>query len=151
MFEAAASETFNIPEALWRARIHSNAGEAGEAERLCRCVLDAWPGHADALHLLGLLASARGNLDLAIDHLRRACLPPRAPAVYSSNLADLYRRKGLLAEAEVAARRAVVMDPNLGRGWNTLGLVLQEAGKLEESRACLKHAVSLKPTWAGPR
>jgi tetratricopeptide (TPR) repeat protein len=151
MFEAVASKTFSIPEALRRARIHSNAGEADEAERLCRYVLAAWPGQADALHLLGLLASARGNLDLAIDLLRRACLPPRAPAVYSSNLAELYRRRGLLADAEAAARRAVAMDPNLGRGWNSLAMVLQAAGKLEESRACLERASALKLNWAEAR
>jgi tetratricopeptide (TPR) repeat protein len=147
MFEAVASETFSIPEALRRARLHSKAGEADEAERLCRRVLAAWPGQADALYLLGLLASARGNLDLAIDHLRQACLPAHAPAVYSSDLGDLYRRKGLLAEAEAAARRAVAKDPNLVRGWISLGMVLKEADKPEESRACLERAAALKLTW----
>ncbi|MEA3120130.1 MAG: hypothetical protein QOI13_3400 [Paraburkholderia sp.] len=148
MLNAVASETFSIPDALRRARIHLNAGEADEAEKLCRRVLAVWPGQADALHLLGLMASARGHLDLAIDHLHQACLPPLAPAVYSSNLADLYRRKGLLAEAEAAARRAVAKDPNLVPGWNILGMVLQEAGKFEQSRACLERAGALKLNWA---
>ncbi|MBK3844638.1 tetratricopeptide repeat protein, partial [Paraburkholderia aspalathi] len=44
----------NIPAALSRAQAHWNAGQADQAEMLCQQVLAAWPGQADALHLLGL-------------------------------------------------------------------------------------------------
>jgi Flp pilus assembly protein TadD len=83
---AIASDTISISDALRRARAHWKAGDAGEAERYCERVLAARPDQPDALHLLGLIANAHGNLDLAIDRLRRACLAPRAPAVYSSDL-----------------------------------------------------------------
>ncbi|MFP3249364.1 MAG: sulfotransferase [Paraburkholderia sp.] len=138
----------SIAEALGRAHAHWNAGQADQAEQLCQRVLAAWPGHADALHLLGLMAHAYGNLDLALSHLRQACMAPRAPAVYSSNLAEMCRQKGLLAEGEEAARRAVAMDPALVSGWNNLGIVLQEAGKFAESLACLERVIALKPDWA---
>jgi tetratricopeptide (TPR) repeat protein len=138
----------SIPEALGRAHAHWNAGQAHQAEQLCQQVLAAWPGHADALHLLGLMAHAYGNLDLAIAHLRQACLVPQAPAGYFSNLAEMYRQKGLLAEAEEAARRAVAMAPLLVSGWNNLGIVLQEAGKFAESLECLERVIALQPDWA---
>src|ERR1700735_1991025 len=112
-----SQETLTIPEALGRAHAHWNAGQADQAEQFCQRVLAAWPGQADALHLLGLMAHAYGNLDLAIAHLRQACMAPRAPAVYSSNLAEMCRQKGLLTEGEEAGRRAVTMDPTLVLGW----------------------------------
>jgi tetratricopeptide (TPR) repeat protein len=112
---------------------------------LCQRVLVAWPGQADALHLLGLMAHAYGNLDLAIAQLREACKAPRAPAVYVSNLAELCRQKGLLAEGEAAARRAVAMDGMLPGAWNNLGIILQEAGKFDESRLCLERLLTLQP------
>jgi len=143
----SSQETLNIPEALNRAHAHWNAGQADQAEQFCQRVLAAWPGQADALHLLGLMAHAYGNLDLAIAHLRQACMAPRAPAVYSSNLAEMCRQKGLLADGEEAARRAVSMDPALVSGWNNLGIVLQEAGKFEESLACLERVIALQPDW----
>lgn len=114
---------------------------------LAQRVLAAWPGQPDALHLLGLMAHAYGNLDLAISHLKQACLAPRASAVYSSNLAEMYRQKGMLPEGEEAAQRAVAMDPALVSGWNNLGILLQEAGQLERSRACLEKVVALNPEW----
>jgi tetratricopeptide (TPR) repeat protein len=58
------------------------------------------------------------------------------------------RQKGLLAEGEEAAQRAVAMDPALVSGWNNLGIVLQEAGKLEHSLVCLERVVALQPDSA---
>ncbi|BAK75713.1 TPR domain/sulfotransferase domain protein [Pseudogulbenkiania sp. NH8B] len=147
MSNAAPPGNMSIQEALTRAYAHWNAGQAEQAEILAQRVLAAWPGQPDALHLLGLMAHAYGNLDLAISHLRQACLAPRAPAVYSSNLAEMYRQKGMLPEGEEAAQRAVAMDPTLVSGWNNLGIVLQEAGKLEQSRVCLERVVALNPEW----
>ncbi|WP_206950965.1 tetratricopeptide repeat-containing sulfotransferase family protein [Trinickia acidisoli] len=147
----SSPDQLTVHEALTRAHAHWNAGQADQAEQWCQRVLAAWPGQADALHLLGLMAHAYGNLDLAISHLRQACQAPRAPAVYSSNLAEMCRQKGLLAEGEEAARRAVALDPALESGWNNLGIVLQEAGKFEESRTCLERVVALRPDWAEAR
>ncbi len=143
----AAPQAMPIAEALQRAHAHWNAGQAEQAEQYCQRVLAAWPGQADALHLLGLMAHAYGNLDLAIAHLRQACLAPRAPAIFSSNLAEMCRQKGLLAEAQEAGRRAVAMDPSQPQAWNNLGIVLQEVGKFDESRACLERVVELTPEW----
>ncbi|GAB2914854.1 tetratricopeptide repeat-containing sulfotransferase family protein [Paraburkholderia jirisanensis] len=148
MSSGISSGNLNIPEALGQAYAHWNAGQADQAEMLAQRVLAAWPGQTDAHHLLGLMAHAYGNLDLAISHLRQACLAPRAPAAYSSNLAEMYRQKGMLQEGEEAAQRAVAMDPTFVNGWNNLGILLQEAGKLEQSRICLERVVALNPDWA---
>lgn len=137
-----------IEQALGQAHAHWNAGQADQAEVLCQHVLAQWPGQSDALHLLGLMAHAYGNLDIAIDHLRRACQAPRVQAIYLSNLGEMCRQRGLLAEAEEAARRAVTMDSALVAGWNNLGIILQEAGKLEDSLICLERVLALQPGYA---
>jgi tetratricopeptide (TPR) repeat protein len=147
VFIMSTQPSMNITEALQRAHAHWNAGQADQAEQYCQRVLAVWPGQADAMHLLGLMAHAYGNLDLAISHLAQACLAPRAPAAYSCNLAEMYRQKGLLAQAEEAGRRAVAMDPSLAAAWNNLGIVLQETGRFEESRTCLERAVALREDW----
>lgn len=140
----APSQDLSIEDALSRAYAHWNAGQADQAELFCQRILAVWPGQADALHLMGVMAHAYGNLDLALQHLRQACQAPRAPAVYFSNLAEMCRQKGLLAEGERAGRRAVALDNNLVAGWNNLGIILQEAGKLDESLSCLERVVSLQ-------
>src|SRR5271154_6571624 len=134
-----------IAKTIGRARAAWAAGRADEAEMACRQVLAVWPGQTDATYLLGLMAYTLGNLDLAVAHVREACQSPRAPAVYFSDFAEMCRQKGLLAEGEEAARRAVALAPGLAAAWNNLGIVLQEQLKLDESRLCLERAATLEP------
>lgn len=140
-------QMISIEQALATAYAHWNAGQIDQAERLCQQVLAIWPGQSDASHLMGIMAHAYGNLDVAIEHLQRACQATRVPPSYFSNLAEVCRQAGRLAEAEAAGRRAVAIDHTLVAGWNNLGIVLQEAGKLEESLTCLEQVVQLKPDY----
>lgn len=141
-------DQLTIPEALHRAYAHWNAGQVQPAEQLCMRVLEVFPTQPDALQLMGVMAHAYGKLDMAVDFLRRACTTTGVPATYVSNLAEMCRQKGLLAEAENAARRAVAVDPRLVAGWGNLGIILQESGKLEASLDCLEKVVALQPDSA---
>jgi tetratricopeptide (TPR) repeat protein len=139
-----AAAPLDAAKTVARARAAWQGGRADEAEMLCRQVLAVWPGQTDAAYLLGLMSFTYGNLDLAIAHVREACQAPRAPAVYFSDFAEMLRQKGLLAEAEQAARRAVALSPNFAPARDNLGIVLQEALKLDESRLCLERALALE-------
>lgn len=145
MSQAVSGAELDIGQTLARAHAHWNAGQADQAEMACQRVLAVWPAQPDAMHLLGLMAHTYGNLDLAIAHLRKACDSPRAPALYYSNLAEMCRQRGLLAEGEQAGRRSVALNPQLANGWNNLGIILQESGKLDESRSCLERVLALEP------
>jgi tetratricopeptide (TPR) repeat protein len=140
-----ATSTIDVAKTVERARAAWREGRADEAEMACRQVLAIWPGQSDATYLLGLMAYTFGNLDLAIAHVREACRAPRAPAVYFSDFAEMCRQKGLLAEGEEAARRAVALAPGFAPAWNNLGIVLQEALKLDESRLCLERTLAIEP------
>ncbi|NMK47006.1 tetratricopeptide repeat protein [Achromobacter sp. Bel] len=137
-----------LSTALNTAHAHWNAGQAPQAEHLCLRVLQAAPDQPDARHLLGVIAHAYGLADLAITHLRVACRPASTPAIYCSNLAEMCRQRGLLDEAESAARRAVAVDPDLAEGWNNLGIILQERGQLAASLECLQRVAALLPASA---
>jgi tetratricopeptide (TPR) repeat protein len=145
MSQTSPGPDLDIGQTLARAHAHWNAGQADQAEMACQRVLAVWPAQPDAMHLLGLMAHTYGNLDLAIAHIRKACESPRAPALYYSNLAEMCRQRGLLAEGEQAGRRAVALNPQLANGWNNLGIILQESGKLDESRTCLERVLMLEP------
>jgi tetratricopeptide (TPR) repeat protein len=142
---ARPTPSLDIQQAIQRAHAHWSAGQADQSEQLCQRVLAVWPGQADALHLMGLMAHTHGNLDLAIANLRQACQSPRAPATYYSNLAEMCRQKGLLFEGEEAGLRAVALDPQLATAWNNLGILQQEAGKFADSRVSLERVISLLP------
>jgi tetratricopeptide (TPR) repeat protein len=144
----AAGRQISLEQAMAMAYEHWHAGQAAAAERLCQQVLAASPNHADALHLLGLMAHAYGNAELGIELLTKACAVRAVPALFHSNLAEMCRQRGRLSEAEAAGRRAVAADPSLSQAWNNLGIVLQERGNLEESLDCIRKALQLRPAYA---
>lgn len=138
-------ELLSLPEALRQAHAHWSAGQAAQAEILCRRILAASPGQAEASHLLGLIAHTHGQPALALELLKQACRADAAPAVYFGNLAEVCRQQGLLAEGEAAAREATKRDPGLVMAWNNLGIILQEEGRSAESVNCLERVVELQP------
>jgi len=138
-------ELLSLPEALRQAHAHWSAGQAAQAEILCRRILAASPGQADASHLLGLIAHTHGQPALALDLLRHACKTDAAPAVYFGNLAEICRQQGLLAEGEAAARHATQREPGLVMAWNNLGIILQESGRHADSVDCLERVAELQP------
>ena len=62
----------NLQQQLDSGLSHHQAGRLAEAERIYRQVLAQQPNHADALHLLGVLAVQAGRLDAAVELIRRA-------------------------------------------------------------------------------
>jgi tetratricopeptide (TPR) repeat protein len=128
-----------IAQARW------DKGDNDGAQAACFGILVQCPDQTDALHLLGLIAQARGQSGAALHFLRLACAAPGARAPYFSNLAEICRQAALLAEGEAAGRRAVALDPALPGAWNNLGIILQEAGNYEESKLCLERALALAP------
>ena len=67
---AAQAESGDVPGLLRRAAAAQLAGRAAEAEQLCRAVLAAQPGSADAQFLLAGVAAASSRPAAAIDLLR---------------------------------------------------------------------------------
>jgi Tfp pilus assembly protein PilF len=74
-------------------------GDHHQAERLYRQVLHADAAHADAWHLLGVLASQRGQPDLAREHIGRALALRPDVAAFHLNHGVALQALGRRAEA----------------------------------------------------
>ena len=83
-----------INETLQTAVGHHQAGRLAEAEAIYRQILTQVPNHADALHLLGLVAFQTGHYDAAIELIGRAVASNPAVAAYHCNLGESCRRAG---------------------------------------------------------
>src|SRR4051812_44596194 len=88
-------------------------GQLAEAEALYRQLLTRNPNHSDALHMLGPLAHQAGNQAAAVALIERSLPLPTMPAPACSNLAEIKRTMGKLDEAEMYARKAISIDPNM--------------------------------------
>ena len=82
-----------ISEALAIAIQHHNAGRLQAAEQTYRQILAVEPDHAEALHLLGVIAYQLGKHQVAIECIGRAIGLKGTNAAFHSNLALLSRNK----------------------------------------------------------
>lgn len=130
---------------LERGFAHHQAGRLERAERLYRAVLRQRPDNCDALHLLGLLAHARGDHAEAEQRLRGAIAGNRKSALYWRNLAAVLAARGKIGEAEGAYREVLRLSPEDFVALNDLGGLYNRQRRLEEAVTCYRRAVAIQP------
>ncbi|WP_042695475.1 tetratricopeptide repeat protein [Azospirillum sp. B506] len=110
-----------IEQTLAVATEHHRAGRTAEAERLYRDVLDASPGHPDALHLLGIIALQSGRADEAVDRIAQAVAGDDSSPLFHANLGHALHASGRHREAALSFARALTLLTNQGEGWGNVG------------------------------
>jgi tetratricopeptide (TPR) repeat protein len=127
---------------------HHNAGRLPQAEAAYRQVLEADADHVDALHYMGVLALQVGKAHVAVQLMARAHqLQPKNPLILS-NLGAALRREGRNAEALVAYRQALALDPRMADTLNNIANVLIEQGTFDEAEEVLERLARERPAQA---
>ena len=127
---------------------HHQAGRLAEAETVYREVLSQQPDHADALHLLGMLAGQVGELDVAVDLMRRATQLNPGFADAHNNLGFALAKKGKAYDAIICYREAIRLKPDLCEAHINLANALDEIGQYDDAIASYREAIRLKPESA---
>jgi predicted O-linked N-acetylglucosamine transferase (SPINDLY family) len=134
-----------ISELLAIAVQHHQGGRLQEAEQIYRQILQVEPNQADALHLLGVIASQVGKHEFAVEYIRRAIRLQGNIAAFHNNLGGAYRALHRLSEATDCYRRAVELKPDYAEAYSNLGLALTDQGKLDDAVLCYRKALKLQP------
>jgi len=137
----------SVPQAFQLAHQHHQAGRLAEAEALYRQILAAEPGHADALHLLGVVAHQFGRHAAAVDLITKAITAAPGVPAFHSNLGEAYRALGHIDEAIAAYRQAITLRVNYPDAHSNLGNALREKGQLDEAIASCRQAIALRPDY----
>jgi predicted O-linked N-acetylglucosamine transferase (SPINDLY family) len=141
--QSASGETALLAVALR----HHQSGRLTEAEDLYRRILRHDPGHAQALHLSGLLAHQSGRTGQAIALIEQAIRrDPRVPD-FHGNLGNALRSAGRLAESETAFRHALRLRPDFAESHNNLGIALREQDRPAEAGLAYRRALILRPDY----
>ena len=130
---------------------HDQAGRRDRAEALYREVLNKAPDHADALHLLGVIAHERGRHQRAIEttealqaHRRAIALKPHY-AVAHCNLAGVQIEQRAFAAALPSADRAIALAPNVVEAHLNRADALTRQRRFEAAEAALRRAIDVVP------
>ena len=139
------SEPLAADELYRQALSLHQAGQLPQAEALYRQVLHDHPGHAEALHLLGVAHQQRG------DHAQAAILIGKSLAIEGtqatphSNLAIALHALGRRQEALAALDQALQIKPDYPEALSNRGNVLRETGHLREALASYDKALVARP------
>ncbi|HET8750239.1 MAG TPA: sulfotransferase [Sphingomicrobium sp.] len=116
-----------------------------QAERVCRQIIGARPGNADAHNILGVSLAALGNSKEAVAELKRAIkINAQAPS-YHANLGEILRQAGKLDEASDALETAIKLDPNNAQALNNLGIIAYEKRAFARSVENYQKALAVNP------
>ncbi|MEM8996915.1 MAG: tetratricopeptide repeat protein, partial [Acidobacteriota bacterium] len=118
---------------LERAHFYRRLGETREALRFYRRAVETAPSNARARSSLGAILAETGDLDGAVDEMRKASrLAASDPAVIA-NLAEVHRLRGELAAAAAGHRRALELSPDNLRAHLGLARTLAASEHTEEA------------------
>lgn len=133
------------PAALHEAGVaHMKAGRYLEAQRCCERTMAVDSGHADSLHLMGLLSLQAGQYDHAVEWIARAIrLDPKVD--YLGSLGTALHRQGRYDEAVNVLDKAVQLKPDDAGLWTALGTMLEEAKRPSDAVLCFERALKLDP------
>ena len=132
-----------IPEVLSRAVTAHQAGDLTAAARMYDEILQRNPGHADALHLSGLVAFQRGRADEALPLIEQAVRIDDAQAMYHANLGRILQDLGRSTEAVRSYACAIDLEPETAVLRSDLAAALIALETYEEALAECERAIAL--------
>jgi tetratricopeptide (TPR) repeat protein len=135
-------------EILARGLAHHQAGRLAEAEVCYREVLRIEPDHAEALHLLGVIAQQNGDYAQSEQLIRSAIARNPQSADYHNNLGNTYRLQGDLARAVSSYRQGIALDTSHIEALHSLANSLADRGDFAEAESYFRDLFRLQPDFA---
>lgn len=123
------------------------AGRFPEARQHYDAALQVSPGHAEFLHLRGMLAHEQGESDAAIQLLKTAGALAPCDEHISCNLAAVLLTGGRLTEARRAAEHALTLDPTMAEAHANLAAIAFAQGHYDQAKTSAQAALELRPGW----
>jgi tetratricopeptide (TPR) repeat protein len=123
---------------------HMRAGRYLDAQICGQQALALDSGHADTLHLMGLLSLHAKQPDQAVEWISRAIRRDPKPA-YLTSLGTTLLGQGRREEALQVFDKAVQLKPDDADLWRNLGDVLAEAERSGEAILTFQQALKLNP------
>ena len=137
--------TMTIDNAMQLATQWQAEGQLAAAEKILNRILQATPNHAQAWHLLGVMAHQVGKTSLGIELIQKALAIEPTIALFHSNLGEMHRQLCALDLSIMCGQRAVTLAPNVAIFLSNLGVAYYDAKDYERAESCHRRALELNP------
>ena len=123
-------------------------GQLPQARDAYARLLANYPGHADALHFLGIIESQLGRPDRGAECILKAIEINPNNSLYHNNLGTVLKNSGKLDQAINAYRRSIEINQNDPLAYCNLGNCLRDHGAPQDAAQACRRALQLKPDYA---
>jgi predicted O-linked N-acetylglucosamine transferase (SPINDLY family) len=124
------------------------AGLWAQAQKMYEDVLQAQPDHADAWHLLGVLAHQTGQPQRAVELIGQALRWQPGNAAFYFNRGIALQDQKHWAQALVSYEQALALQPDYVDAYANRGIVLKELRHPEAAVASYDQAIARRPADA---
>lgn len=135
-------------QALQLAIQYHQSGQLPEARQIYQQLLAADPNHAQALHLLGLIAHQSGDPATAEKMIRQAITINPADPEFHSNLGEILRVSGRVDDAIALLASAAARHPQSAAIHQNLGVALKDKERFPEAITAFRAALQMQPNNA---
>ena len=125
-----------------------NGGQLTQARELYEEIIHTQPQHADALHLLGVLAAQTNEPEKALTLIKQAITLNPNKAAFYNNLGNTQQQLKQFDAALTSCNQAVALKPDYAQAHNNRGNALQALQQFDDALASYDQAITLKPDYA---
>ncbi|OOZ45551.1 tetratricopeptide repeat-containing sulfotransferase family protein [Solemya velum gill symbiont] len=120
-------------------------GNLAVAEDNFKKILQINPRHPDALHLLGIVASQKGDKKESVRLIKKAIKFAPKIAMYYRNLGLILMDLGKAKDAITHFKKAISIDGKDADVYNDLGTALSSVGRIPEAIEAYKDSLKVNP------
>jgi predicted O-linked N-acetylglucosamine transferase (SPINDLY family) len=125
------------------------AGQLVPARDIYRAIVQNDPHHANALHMLGVIAAQTQDYAQAIALISQAIsVSATGNVAMYNNLANALGEHGDFDAAIVQYQQALALQPDYAEARNNLGVVFNNLGRFDEAIDCYQQALASAPDYA---
>ena len=135
----------DIEDKLQQAISFYQVGQLQQSEQICQQILRDFPKHAEALHLLGIIAYQVGENKVATDLITRAIEVDSKQSLFYYSLGNSLRKQGKSEKAIEAYHQAIQIQPNHAEAYNNLGTVFIDQGRIDDAIETYQQAIRIQP------
>jgi predicted TPR repeat methyltransferase len=133
--------------ALQLALAQHQRGELDNARHAYLAILETAPAHANALHLLGVVARQQGEPARAAELIGRAIAIDPHQATMHCNLGAAWQDLGAPDKALASYDAALALVPAYALAWSNRGNSLRQLGRSSDACASYAQALALRPAY----
>jgi predicted TPR repeat methyltransferase len=132
---------------LDKAAGYIESGRLGQADTICREIIDLSPRTSEAYNMLGIIYQEQGLFDEAAAVLRKSIELDSSNANALFNLGTILGQQGQYEKSAAAFLKGLKIAPRIPKARNNLGLALIRLGRLDEAVSSLEQATVLDPHY----